>query len=134
MSQQRRLTSCALQKKSFCLLHITIFHSTFSLTLPGKCPHSLDVAADCIPCVQCACTMARFEKHRPIFFKLEKDLLFDSMLTITVGTHPSILMDMDPFQRVWYNTVPYSLIHQFSKSPFKYSQFFYQAQILGWDR
>ena len=55
-----------------------------------------------------------WKKHRPkiVFFKLEKDLLFDSMITIKVGTHPSIFMD--PFLRVWFDT-----IHQFSKSQFK---------------
>ena len=64
MSQQRRLTSCAPQKKK--LLPVAHYNISLNiLTLPGKCPHSLDVAADCIPCVQCACTMARFEKHRP---------------------------------------------------------------------
>ena len=73
MSQQRRLTSCALQKKK--LLPVAHYNISLNiLTLPGKCPHSLDVAADCIPCVQCACTMARFEKNRPkiAFFKARK--------------------------------------------------------------
>ena len=54
---------CSSKKKLLPVAHYNI--SLNILTLPGKCPHSLDVAADCIPCVQCACTMARFEKHRP---------------------------------------------------------------------
>ena len=54
------------------------------------------------------------------FFKAQKGPFFDSMITIKVGTHPSIFMD--PFLRIWSDTIRYLLTYQFSKSQFKYSQ------------
>ena len=56
------------KKKLLPVAHYNI--SLNILTLPGKCPHSLDVAADCIPCVQCACTVASFEKYHPKILKV----------------------------------------------------------------
>ena len=56
------------------------------------------------------------------FFKARKGpFIWQHDNFIKFGTHPSIFMD--PFLRIWSDTIRYSLIHQFSKSQFKYSQF-----------
>ena len=101
-----------LEKKSFCLLHITIFHSTFShyqenvhilwmsqliaspvCSVPALWPDSKNIV-------------------QKLFFKALKGPFIWQH-----DNHKGWDSFMDPFLRIWSDT-----IHQFSKSQFKYSQ------------
>ena len=121
MSQQRRLTSCAPQKKASACCTLQYFtqhsHITRKMSTFFGCRSWLHPL--CAVCLHYGQIWKILSKNS--FFKARKGpFIWQHDNFIKFGTHPSIFMD--PFLRIWSDTIRYSLIHQFSKSQFKYSQ------------